>query len=226
MTAEGFDELYAAAEQRCLAIRRGGFGPYGALIRATIREMLTGMFPRFAAQRGVDELNADIEAFCIIHGASRAPFIQLGTEFLVFMQGRLGNRIDRIVLEYEWLLFEAEVHPAVVHEWSVVDGPEGSRLELNPTLRWIASPIDLLRADALADTSSKNEAPLVYAVYRRADHRVVTQPLSTVDITRLQPFEAGPVVTPFPFDAWLSDALRENLLSYSPIFEALHDQPA
>lgn len=226
MTAEGFDELYAAAEQRCLAIRRGGFGPYGALIRATMRETLASMFPRFAAQRGVDELNADIEAFCIIHGASRAPFIQLGTEFLEFMQGRLGNRIDRIVLEYEWLLFEAEVHPATVHAWSVVDGQEGGRLELNPTLRWIASPIDLLHAVGPIDTAPKKEAPLVYAVYRRADHRVVTKPLNAVDIARLQAFEAGPVVTPFPLDSWLSDALREDLLSYSPIFEALHDQSA
>lgn len=226
MTTGGFDELYAAAERRCLAIGQGGFGPYGALIRATMREMLTSMFPRFVAQRGADELDADIEAFCIIHGASRAPFIQRGTEFLEFMQGKLGNRIDRIVLEYEWLLFDVEVHPAVVPMWSIVDGQEGGRLELNPTLRWIASPIDLLRADALIDASPKNEAPLVYAVYRRADHHVVTQPLSAVDIARLQRFEAGPVVTTFPFDSWLSEALRENLLSCSPIFEALHDQSA
>jgi|GEM_PF-5176185 len=212
MSIDLTDDVVLRAERRCLAVRCGGYGPYGGLVRAAAAELFTTMFPRFVNHRGSGALIEDVDAFFLLHGASRGAFVQMGTEFVAFMQQRLGSSVSRMVLEYEWTLFDVEVHPAVVRRAHEVVGKDGLMLGLNPTLRFIAVPSTLVGDDPIS-VEALALPPSTYGVYRTADHQVLTKPLGPSDIAGLRPFEAGPARVYGPLDTWLVEALNGDLLT-------------
>ncbi|WP_458737033.1 hypothetical protein [Pseudomonas chlororaphis] len=203
------------AERRCQAVRRGDLGLYGELVRANAQELVATMFPRFTQHRGVERLGQDIDAFYKCYGATRAEFIHLATEFVRFMQPRLSPGIERPLIEYEWMLFDVEVDEATVPCPHGEGAPRPTRLRLNPTVRWLATPFDLHADDRLVEQALlHHDAPFAYAVFRTFDHRVVTQRLSNLDIAELSTFAGGErVVSPMESTHWFMHALEHELIT-------------
>jgi hypothetical protein len=208
-------DIASEAERRCQAVRRGDLGPYGELVRANAQELIATMFPRFSQHRGAERLRQDIDAFYKCFGAARAEFIHLATEFVRFMQPRLPPGIGRPLIEYEWMLFDVEIDKTAVPRPHGGDTRRPTRLHLNPTVRWLATPFDLHADDRQAEQSLLlNDAPYVYAVFRTFDHRIVTQQLSNHDIAELSTFVGGErVVSPMESAHWFTQALQRELIS-------------
>ncbi|WP_448102602.1 hypothetical protein [Luteibacter jiangsuensis] len=201
-----------AAERRCQAVRDDSLIPYGALIRSGAYELVSTMFPRFVARRGHDAVLDDIDGFFRGYGARSAPYILMGTEFVRFMLPRLPATPERVLLEYEWMLFDVEIDEAVVP--AVEAGVVPTRLRINPTARWLATPFDVLADDALSDVHrQEGRGSYAYAIYRTAEHRVLTQPLGERDIAELRYFDDGERrVSPADRAPWLSEALQRELV--------------
>jgi len=200
-------EVREAAERRCRAVRDDSLMPYGALVRSGAYELVSGMFPRFVARRGHDAVLDDIDGFFRDYGARSAPYIQQGTEFVRFMLPRLPVTPERVLLEYEWMLFVVEIDEATVP--AMPSGAVPLRLKINPTVRWLATPFDVLAGDAGPDGDGQDsEARYAYAIYRTADHSVLTQPLGAGDIAELGRFDArahgapSADLSPWRMDAW------------------------
>lgn len=208
-------EVHASIERRCAAARSGRLKPYSDMLRANTLDVVSSMFPRFAARRGEKALAQDVDEFVRSFGATRAQFMHLSTEFVRFSQGRFADPITRTLLEYEWMLFSVEVS-----EELVTAPPDGwtagslAELRLNPTLQLIAVPFDLDAEDAEAERMiGEDRSPFVYAVYRTPDHRVLTQSLGGIDIGVLRELAGG--VGQMSSDdrsAWIGDALRLGLV--------------
>jgi len=117
-----------------------------------------------------------------------------------------------VLLEYEWMLFDVEIDEAVVP--AVEAGVVPTRLRINPTARWLATPFDVLADDALSDVHrQEGQGSYAYAIYRTAEHRVLTQPLGERDIAELRYFDDGERrVSPADRTPWLSEALQRELV--------------
>jgi hypothetical protein len=208
-------EVHAAIERRCAAARSGRLKPYSGMLRASVLDVVTSMFPRFAARRGEKALAEDVDDFVRNFGAARAQFMHISTEFVRFSEGRFEDPVARTLLEYEWTLFSVEVS-----EERVGAPPEGwgarclADVSLNPTLQLIAVPFDLDADDAEADRMvGDGRSPFVYAVYRTHDHRVLTQGLNGVDVSVLRELADGVGQTGSDnHSAWIGNALRLGLV--------------
>lgn len=208
-------EVHVAIERRCAAARSGRLKPYSGMLRASVLDVVTSMFPRFAARRGEKALAEDVDDFVRNFGAVRAQFVHLSTEFVRFSEGRFEDPITRTLLEYEWTLFSVEVSE------ERVTAPPGecvarslADVNLNPTLELIAVPFDLDADDTEAERMiGEGRSPFVYAVYRTHDHRVVTQGLNGVDVSVLR--ELADEIGRTDSDdrsAWIGNALRLGLV--------------
>jgi hypothetical protein len=173
------------------------------------------MFPRFSARRGEENLARDVDDFVRDFGARRAQFVHISTEFVRFSEGRFDDLITRVLLEYEWMLFSVEVSeecvPAPASGWN----PKSlADVRLNPTLQVIAVPFELGVEDAEAERMiGENRSPFVYAIYRTPDHQVLTQSLTSIDISILRELSDG--VAQSGADnrcEWIGDALRLGLV--------------
>jgi hypothetical protein len=184
------------------------------MMRANILDVVTSMFPRFAARRGQEAVVRDVDEFVRNFGATRAQFMHISTEFVRFSEGRFDDPVTRTLLEYEWTLFAVEVSD------SHVAPPPADRtaksladIRLNPTLQLIAVPFDIDVADVTAERMAREDrSPFIYAVYRTHDHVVVTQSLSEIDVGVLREM-AGETDQTGSEDrtAWISDALQLGL---------------
>lgn len=210
-------EVAEAAERRCKAVRDDSLIPYGALVRSGAYELVSTMFPRFLARRGHDAVLDDIDRFFRGYGARSAPYIQMSTEFVRFMLSRLPAAPERVLLEYEWMLFDAEIDEAVVP--AIQAGPMPTRLRINPTTRWLATPFDVLASGAVFDGHrQEGQGSYAYAIYRTAGHRVLTQPLGERDVAELRRFDAGERrVSIADRTPWLSEALQRELIVTSRV---------
>lgn len=208
-------EVHASIERRCAAARAGRLQPYSDMLRANVLDVVSSMFPRFSAWRGQTDLAQDVDDFVRNFGASHAQFMHVSTEFVRFSEGRLPDPIARVLLEYEWVLFSAEVSeervPAPPAGWiagSLAD------VRLNPTLQLLALPFDLdANAAEFERMHDELRPPFVYAVYRTADHRVLTRSLTAVDINVFRELTDG--VAPAGSNdrsTWIGDALRLGLV--------------
>jgi hypothetical protein len=210
-------DVQAAIERRCAAVRSGQLQPYGGMLRANVLGVLKSVFPRFSARRGEKALARDVDDFVRFFGAEHAQFMHISTEFVRFSEGRISDVVARTLLEYEWALFSVEVAEA-----RVAPPPTASQrlsnVRLNPTLQLIAVQFDLNADDAEADRMIiEKRPPFVYAVYRTADHHVMTKSLSVVDITYLQAMTNATEMTSDDHSAWIGDALRLGLIVAHPI---------
>lgn len=205
-------EVFDSIERRCSAARSGRLQPYGDMLRANILDAVTSMFPRFAARRGEKLLAQDVDDFVRHHGAVRAQFVHISTEFVLFTDGRFDDAVTRALLEYEWTLFSVDVS-----DETVAAPPEGrvpaslADVGLNPTLQLIAVPFDL--DQEATGTIGEARSPFVYAIYRTPDHRVLTQSLTDIDISALRELTDG--VSQSDSDdrsEWIGDALRLGLV--------------
>lgn len=208
-------DVHASIERRCAAARAGRLQPYSDMLRANVLDVVSSMFPRFSARRGKAELWQDVDDFVRNFGAVRAQFMHISTEFVRFSEGRLSDAIARALLEYEWVLFSVEVSeervPAPRAGWA--PGCLGE-VRVNPTLQLLALPFDL-DADAAESERmlAENFPPFVYAVYRTADHSVLTRSLTAVDINVFRELTDG--VAQAGSDArsaWIADALQLGLV--------------
>lgn len=207
-------DVVESIERRCSAARAGRLQPYGDMLRANILDAVSSMFPRFAARRGETLLARDVDDFVQHHGAARAQFVHISTEFLLFSEGRFDT-VTRTLLEYEWMLFSVDASEEAVTAPGEGAAPESlADVRLNPTLQLIAVPFDLDQETPEATwTASEDQPPFVYAVYRTPDHRVVTQGLTSIDISALRELADG--VSQRDSEGrseWIGDALRLGLV--------------
>lgn len=207
------DQLREAIEQRCFAARDGRLQPYSALLRAAVLQLLSTMFPRFAARRGPEVLIRDANDFVRNFGARQAQFFHLSTEYVRFAQQHLDDPVARALLEYEWTLFAVEV----VEEHVGAVTPPGRALlgvYLNPTARLVALPFELDNSVAAAEQALRDDLPpFVYAIYRTAVHQVCTLPLSELDVTMLRELADGaPRVSADERSGWIAQSLQLGLV--------------
>jgi len=206
-------DVHSSIERRCAAARSGRLQPYGDMMRANVLDVVTSMFPRFAARRGQEAVVQDVDEFVRNFGARRAQFMHISTEFVRFSEGRFDDPVTRTLLEYEWTLFAVEVSDS-----HVVSPPDRTArsladIRLNPTLQLVAVPFDLDVAEGTAERMAREDrSPFIYAVYRTHDHVVVTQSLSEIDVGALREM-AGETSKTRSDDrtAWISDALQLGL---------------
>jgi hypothetical protein len=178
-------DVQAAIERRCAAVRSGQLQPYGDMLRTNVISVLKSVFARFCARRGEKALAQDADDFVRFFGAARPQFMHISTEFVRFSDGRIADAVARTLLEYEWMQFSVEISESRVAPSQPAAPPKQLvDVRLNPTLQVIAVPFDLDANEEEAERMvAEKRPPFVYAVYRTADHQVVTKSLSLVDIT-------------------------------------------
>jgi len=207
-------DVHSSIERRCAAARDGRLQPYSDMMRANVLDVVTSMFPRFAARRGQEAVARDVDEFVRNFGATRAQFMHISTEFVRFSEGRFDDPVERTLLEYEWMLFAVEISESHVASPPVDRTAKSlADIRLNPTLQLIAVPFDLEVTEAVAERMAcEGGSPFIYAVYRTHDHVVVTQSLSEIDVGVLR--EMADETSPTGCDdrtAWISDALQLGL---------------
>ncbi|WP_313534771.1 putative DNA-binding domain-containing protein [Sphingomonas sp.] len=184
----------------CRAARANGSGLYGQLLRENVADALRASFPLFTDRIGSAALEAEIDAFLLRHQGTRPQFHHIATEFLLFFQ-RHGpaTRERTALLEYEWALLAAEIDPAAVPlPFTTMDD-----IALNPTTRLV-----LLRFDPARPTAAGGGVDRPHAIFRTADHQVLTLALTLPDclvIEHVREVEAVPSVSLFDaLDPYLS----------------------
>ncbi|MFC3672060.1 HvfC/BufC family peptide modification chaperone [Novosphingobium pokkalii] len=172
----------------CRAARKNGSGIYGQLLRENVADALRASFPLFTGLIGSAALDAAIEAFIQRHPATRPQFHHIATEFLLFVQRQPVSPREQIaLLEYEWALLAAEIDAASVPPAST----EMERLALNPTTRLV-----LLQFDPAQPAAGGDGVDRPHAIFRNANHQVLTLPLTLPDcllIEHLRAKEAAPL---------------------------------
>ncbi|WP_240610132.1 HvfC/BufC family peptide modification chaperone [Sphingomonas pokkalii] len=157
----------------CMGARANGSGLYGQLLRENVIDALRASFPLFTDRIGNTALEAAIDAFLLRHPATRPQFHHISTEFLLFAQHALPAVPHHLaLLEYEWALLAAEIAPARVPPAS----EQLDRLALNPTTRLVLLQFDPARPSAAGDGVDRP-----HAIFRTADHQVLTLPLTLPD---------------------------------------------
>lgn len=206
-------DVQAAIERRCAAVRSGQLQPYSGMLRTNVLSVVRSVFPRFCARRGENALVQDADDFVRLFGAAHAQFMHIATEFLRFSDDRISDVVARTLLEYEWALFSVEISESRVPTSTLTSPRPLSNVRLNPTLQIIAVQFDLHANDEEAERMvAEKRPPFVYAVYRTADHQVVTKSLSVVDITYLQAFTNPTDMASADHSAWIDDALQLGLV--------------
>lgn len=209
----------------CEAARRGEAPIYGLLLHENVLDALSATFPEACERLGPERLHALVAAFMADHGALDPQFHRIAAEFVAFLQARPDVPAELLaLLEYEWLQLAVEIDAASVPAASRREqGPGDLAFTLNPTARLVLLPFDLARENAFETAC---DARLPYVVYRTADHRVVTRPLTRQDCLLIEIIRETPVLTcdrlagalgdAWPGDAlrgWAADALDRGLLS-------------
>jgi hypothetical protein len=101
--------------------------------------------------------------------------------------GTWVNQFDLMVLEYEWIAFSAEIDQARINlkpcSDIVYQSPEQYTLSCNPTLRLVELPFEVSsRSIQITNSTPSN----YYAVFRNAQHHVVSQKLRPIDVALIQ----------------------------------------
>jgi len=206
-------DVQVSIERRCAAVRSGTLQPYSDMLRTNVLTVVRSVFPRFSARRGDKALAQDVDDFVRYFGATHAQFMHISTEFVRFSNGRISDAVARTLLEYEWALFSVEVSEVRVAGTLPTSPQRLSNVRLNPTLELLAVQFDLNADDVEAERMiGEKRAPFVYAVFRTADHRVVTKSLSMVDVTYLQAVTDVTETKSADHSAWIGDALRHGLI--------------
>ncbi|WP_245825123.1 HvfC/BufC family peptide modification chaperone [Sphingomonas azotifigens] len=188
----------------CMAARANGSGLYGQLLRENVADALRSSFPLFTDRVGSAALDAEIDAFLLRHSGTRPQFHHIATEFVLFSQ-RQGLAAPELtaLLEYEWALLAAEIDPATVP-------PPATTMDdiaLNPTTRLVLLAFDPAQPSAAVDGVDRP-----HAIFRTADHQVLTLPLTLPDclvIEHVREVEAAPLAT--LFDALAPDCSAVEL---------------
>ncbi|MDE1917243.1 MAG: putative DNA-binding domain-containing protein [Sphingomonadales bacterium] len=215
------EAMQAEVAALCAQARHGANTLYGALLRENILGAIACSFPEFSRKAGEMPLNAAVDLFVASHPAHLPQFHQIASEFVLFAQGGGVASARLPVMEYEWVLLDAEIDPAAV---VLPDAGSVNELDLtlNPTLRLIMLPFDVTLPDWPALGDDHEARP--HAVWRNAAHGVVTRVLSRTDclmIDRLR--QSGPLSCaalawasapdlPDDVPAWVHAALADDLL--------------
>ena len=179
-------------EQLTGAVRKGGAAGGGAQERAARRyhrfvrdnllESVQTVFPRLCGCLGEAALDNHLTCFLADHKAEDPRFFQLPTEFLLFMQKRLAyQQVLLPLLEYEWTLFEVANRAVTIPSGPDMVSPlaPDSVIGINPSLACVALPFSLGSLQLRCCPISCGR--FVYAIYRRADHRLMKVLLSQND---------------------------------------------
>jgi len=173
----------------CAVARHDAGSLYGQLLRENVVDVLRGSFPRFCERLGPERVTASADRFVAGHQATRPEFHHIATEFVLFAQARMALEPALLsLLEYEWVLLAVEIDPARIAAPGTADDASAV-VALNPTAQFVTLPFDPI-ADEGADDAPAPARP--YAVYRTADHSVVTQALTRDACVLLDRLRAGP----------------------------------
>jgi uncharacterized protein len=151
---------------------------YGRLLRENVGEVLECSFPGFAGRVGPWILAQMVDRFVAEHRATRPQFHHIATEFVEFAQAQLSLPPPLLCgLEYEWALLAVEIDLVRVGSSRAggAQAPTDWRVAINPTCRLVVLPFDVT-GDAWDHAAHR-----AHAIYRTADHGVLTQALSRQD---------------------------------------------
>ncbi|MBM9914542.1 MULTISPECIES: putative DNA-binding domain-containing protein [Stenotrophomonas] len=193
---------------RFAAIRADRLHPYAWIVRDNVREAVQSCFPEFCRLRGGDELQRDVEHFIRHHAASRAPYVDLATEFMLATKDKLNEK-QKVAIEYEWCLIDCDmdarhVPPPPATSTAVL------QVTTNPTLRLLATPFDLLGGAWSTNSAAGPSSPYVYGVFRDHRHTVITSALTRNDVNRMLSLATSGNCT--PPDDWTKTKLALGLL--------------
>jgi len=188
---------------------------YHEFVRDNVRSVITHTFPMFSQQLPKQTIDHWVNEFLLQSQAIEPEFHHIATEFVRFLQTHSNALPAKVVsvLEYEWVLFNAEINPEIVtlpikHQPETVTFESLSRctLQLNPTLQLIEVPFHV--ENNAIQFIDENEPSQAYAVYRNTRHQVLSQPLGMRDRIVLDPLCQHGAIT--------FEALADAVSTYMP----------
>lgn len=217
---------------------------YREFIRENIYSVIKHTFPLFYAQLNEETLYILTDEWLVIHGAMEPEFHQIATEFVQFIQQQNNHNASVklsakqiALLEYEWIVFNAEMDSAHVPNlnvwWDDVEAqPEAFCIQLNPTLKLVEVPF-LVHPKSVTFLIQEQKT-VCYGVFRHASHQVVSQKLREVDIALIQMIQNAPAqsltqleqqiaqhLSNFHFLAWVQTFQQQGLISLYLLGETL-----
>jgi uncharacterized protein len=193
---------------------------YHEFVRDNVRSVITHTFPMFSQQLSEQTIEYWVNTFLLHSQAIEPEFHHIATEFVRFLQTHSNALPAKVVsvLEYEWVLFNAEINPETV-TLSVKHQPETvtfeslyrCTLQLNPTLQLIEVPFHVNK-NAI-QFINENEPSQAYAVYRNTAHQVLSQPLGMHDRIVLAPLYQQGAITFETLAGAVSECLSDHEVS-------------
>ncbi|GAL20821.1 hypothetical protein JCM19235_3823 [Vibrio maritimus] len=202
---------------------------YGEFIRDNIFGVVTNTFPLFVARVGDKKLNQLLDGFLLKHCAMEPEFHHIATEFVQYVQQcPMAEALSTSIIEYEWTAFSAEIDCDVVmpaRDWSddILTSGEHYRILLNPTARLLELPFEV---SSHSITPTENHKSNYYAVFRHAQHHVVSQKLRPIDVALVQMIQSLPYASLLELklqtDAQLADFNLANWIQHFTHLGLLH----
>ncbi|MGR5065195.1 HvfC/BufC family peptide modification chaperone [Photobacterium sp. DNB22_13_2] len=161
---------------------------YHDLIKSNISSVISQTFPLFSKYASETELKVWCRDFLLNSHALEPEFHHIATEFVRFMQSGNHTLTPHLIalLEYEWVIFNAEINTEVVPVTKLAVSNITSEtmlsncdIEINPTLQLIEVPFLVANNDI--KFINEHELLVAYAVYRNSSHQVLSQPLNMID---------------------------------------------
>ncbi|AYC04625.1 HvfC family peptide modification chaperone [Vibrio cholerae] len=190
---------------------------YREFIQENIYSVIKHTFPLFCAQLNQQSLCTLADEWLVRHGATEPEFHQIASELLQFIQQHNGYHINMnlsaeqiALLEYEWIVFNAEMDTAHVLDFKVcwddvAAQPQGFCLQLNPTLKLIEVPF-VVHPESVTFFTHPQER-VCYGVFRHATHQVVSQKLRDLDIALIQMIQSNPTCSVMQLEQQIAQSL-------------------
>lgn len=161
---------------------------YHDLVKGNVSSVISQTFPLFSQYTSEPVLEVWCRDFLHNSQALEPEFHHIATEFVRFMQSGNHALEPKLIalLEYEWVIFNAEINTEVVLVTTVAGSDISSQsklsncdIEINPTLQLIEVPFNVSNNDI--QFINEHESLVAYAVYRNSSHQVLSQPLNIID---------------------------------------------
>ncbi|OGT63597.1 MAG: hypothetical protein A3J38_03640 [Gammaproteobacteria bacterium RIFCSPHIGHO2_12_FULL_45_9] len=185
-------EQFAQAIRQPSAQASASITHYHQFLYDKIDNVVAQSFPHFSACLPEESKMQLINAFLAIHGAIEPEFHHIATEFVRFTQqyGKLQKTLLTL-LEYEWVLFYAEIDPSHVTQSAIQKIPKSGTgrpvtLLPNPTLQSIELPFAIDQAIINFSATTPAFCPIVqghffYAIFRNSYNLVLCQSLTLAE---------------------------------------------
>ena len=154
---------------------------YREFIVSNVEGVLENTFPYFNTYASDENKSELVEYFLQQNNSNDPAFHQIATEFLKCSQNiKLKAELKKL-LEFEWLIFNAEISPEEACDNKQInieiDYRDIVSIDANLTLNFISLPFEICGLEKSFDSVDH----ISYSVYRNINDRVTYQKLSIVD---------------------------------------------